>query len=96
MNASTTKIESGHPILQWIRRRGSSLATLIAGVSILLISAYSGLLAQHEEAGIDWLELSIYLLAVIVVATQGGRLIRACAELAMRPVQRLRKPSKES
>ncbi len=66
--------------LGWLKQRKSSVATLVAGVAILVLSAASGFLA--DESGIDWLELSIYLCAIVVVATQGGRLLRACAGLA--------------
>jgi len=69
--------------LDWLKQRKSSIATLVAGVTILLLSAASGYLAVDN--GIDWLELSIYLCAVVVVATQGGRLVRACMSLAKKP-----------
>ena len=64
--------------------------TLVAGVAILILSAASGYVAHEDGQGIDWLELSIYLCAVVVVATQGGRLLRACVGLAKRPVQWMR------
>lgn len=65
---------------EWLKQRKSSVATLIAGVAILLLSAASGYLAA--DSGIDWLDLSIYLFALVVVVTQSGRLLRACMAMA--------------
>ena len=77
-------------VVEVLKQPRSSLVTLVAGVAILILSAASGYVAHEDGQGIDWLELSIYLCAVVLAATQGGRLLRACVGLAKRPVQWMR------
>ena len=70
--------------LRWLWRKRSSLVTLAAGVAILVLAATAGLTVHEEQAGTPWHELLIYLCGAVIVATQGGRLYRACTGLGRR------------
>ena len=90
MNHQNANPTNGAPltVVEGLKQRRSSLVTLVAGVAILILSAASGYVAHEDGQGIDWLELSIYLCAVVVVATQGGRLLRAFSRARSRDSSR--------
>lgn len=84
MKTERTANKSTGTMVDWLKRNRGSVVTLLAGVAILVVSATAGYLPGDDGAGIDVADLSIYLLAVLIVATQAGRLVRASQSLPWR------------
>lgn len=90
MNNKPVQSQNYPSVGHWCWRSRSGLLTLLAGAVILVLSAALGYRDHPEPDSMPWVELAIYLCAVIVVATQGLRLIRRLASGPGHPAQWLR------
>jgi hypothetical protein len=96
MNSRPAQSQRFISLGRWCWQSRGGFATLLAGLAILVLSAVIGYQDHAEADGVSWIELASYLCAVVVVATQAGRLVSACARLAQRPTQWLRSRSSKA
>ena len=69
-----------------LSRRWRTLAALVAGVAVALLSLTEARTVVHETFGSDWLGLAMYVCGAVVIVAEGDRLFaqRAATRAAQR------------